>query len=188
MSRKAAAFVLGLALALTAGGVLWWWLQGRAGRVRTSGPGAVEATGPTEKLSVELYFPAGEGLRTERRDLDVTAAPKDRVRKIVTALLAGPVSGGAARPFPEGVILGGVQLGEDGTAYLDMRWEGHAEPPSAGSTEEMQRVYSVVDSVTANVPQARRVVLLWNGVQRDTFSGHLDTSRPLAPNRALVAP
>jgi hypothetical protein len=30
------------------------------------------------------------------------------------------------------------------------------------------------------------VVLLWNGVQRQTFSGHLDTSQPLAPLRELT--
>jgi hypothetical protein len=187
MSRKAAAFVLGLALALIAGGALWWWLQGRAGRAHP-GPGAVETAGPTEKVTMELFFPAGEGLRTERRDLQVTAARKDRIRKIVAALLSGPVSGGAARPFPEGVMLGGVQLGEDGTAYLDLRWEGHADPPASGSTEEMQRVYSLVDSLTANIPEVRQVVLLWNGVQRETFSGHLDTSRPLLPNRTLLVP
>jgi hypothetical protein len=186
MSRRAAAFVLGLALALIAGGALWWWLHGRTGTVLPA-PGPVEA-GPTEKVSVELYFPAGEGLRTEKRDLDVTAAPKDRIRKIVAALFAGPVSSGAARPFPEGVILGSVQLGEDGTAYLDLRWDGHPDPPSSGSTEEMQRVYSLVDSITANVPQAKRLVLLWNGAQHDTFGGHLDTSRPLLPNRSLVLP
>ncbi len=37
-----------------------------------------------------------------------------------------------------------------------------------------------------NVPQATRVALLWNGTQRLTFSGHLDTSRPLFPDRALL--
>jgi hypothetical protein len=52
----------------------------------------------------------------------------------------------------------------------------------------MQRVYSVVDSLTANIPEVKQVVLLWNGVQRETFSGHLDTSRPLLPNRTLVTP
>lgn len=187
MSRKAAAFVLGLALALIAGGALWWWLQGRGGRLRP-GPGPAETGGPAEKVSVELFFPAGEGLRTERRDLEVTASRKDRIRKIVAALLSGPVSGGAARPFPQGVMLGSVQLGEDGTAYLDMRWDGHPDPPAGGSTEEMQRVYSVVDSLTGNVPEVKRVVLLWNGVQRETFSGHLDTSRPLLPNRTLLTP
>lgn len=185
MSRRAAAFVLGLALALIAGGALWWWLQGRGTQARPGAPSPVEA-GPTEKLTVDLFFPADEGLRTEKRELAVTAAPKDRIRKIVAALLSGPVSSGAARPFPEGVMLGSVQLGGDGTAYLDLRWDGHPDPPSSGSMEEMQRIYSLVNSITANVPQATQLVLLWNGAQRETFSGHLDTSRPLLPDRTLV--
>jgi hypothetical protein len=37
------------------------------------------------------------------------------------------------------------------------------------------------------VPQASRVVLLWNGIQRESFSGHLDLSRPLTPDRSLVS-
>jgi hypothetical protein len=44
-----------------------------------------------------------------------------------------------------------------------------------------------VDSVALNVPQASRVALLWNGAQRETFSGHLDLSRPLIPDRAAAA-
>lgn len=187
MSRRAAAFVLGLALALIAGGAFWWWLQGSPAKVRPGAQSPVEA-GPTEKLTVELFFPADAGLRTEKREIEVTSAPKDRIRKIVAALLSGPMSSGAARPFPEGVMLGSVQLGEDGTAYLDLRWDGHPDPPSSGSTEEMQRIYSLVNSITANVPQARQLVLLWNGAQRETFSGHLDTSRPLLPDLTLVTP
>lgn len=187
MSRKAAAFVLGLALALIVGGVLWWWLQGRGGSGRGVGPGE-EAAGPAERIPFELYFPADGGiLRAERRDLEVTAAPKDRIRKVVQALLAGPKSPGTVRPFPDGVALGSVHLSGEGVAYLDLRWEGHEEPPPSGSTEEMQRLYSVINSVTLNVPQARKVVLLWNGLQRITFSGHLDTSEPLGPNRTMLA-
>ncbi|PYQ60097.1 MAG: sporulation protein, partial [Acidobacteria bacterium] len=59
-------------------------------------------------------------------------------------------------------------------------------PPPGGSTEEIQRVYSVVDSIVLGVPQASRVVLLWNGSQRETFSGHLDLSVPLVPDRGLL--
>jgi hypothetical protein len=39
-----------------------------------------------------------------------------------------------------------------------------------------------------NVKEATRVVLLWNGFQRDTFAGHLDSSRPFSPDRSLLAP
>jgi hypothetical protein len=46
----------------------------------------------------------------------------------------------------------------------------------------------VVDSIVLGVPQASRVVLLWNGSQRETFSGHLDLSVPLVPDRGLLGP
>lgn len=187
MSRRAASFVVGFALALLVGAGLWWWLseQDRTGSGRTA---SGEVAQPAEKVGFLLYFPANGGmLRAEPRELEVSSAPKDRIRKILQALLAGPKTPGLVRPFPEGVTLGSVQLGADGIAYVDLRWAEHNDPPSGGSTEEMQRVYSLVDSIALNVPQATQVVVLWNGFQRETFSGHLDMSRPLAPNRAMVA-
>jgi hypothetical protein len=181
MNRRAAAFILGLALALLAGGALWWWLQGRD----RGGPQG-EAAGVEAKqapVPFELWVPDGIGLRVERRELQVTAAPKDRIRRITETLLAPRPDG--ARLFPEGVALAGVQLSQEGTVYVNLVWEGHEEPPPSGSTEELQRVYSLVNSITTNVPEARRVALLWNGMQRPTFAGHLDTSRPLPPDAAL---
>lgn len=187
MSRRAASFILGFALALLVGAGLWWWLSGRTGR-RFGGETQETASQAGEQVGFALYFPSDSGeLRPEPRELKVTEAPKDRIRKVVEALLAGPKGAGLARPFPEGVTLGSVQLSKDGTAYVELRWENHPDPPPGGSTEEIQRVYSVVDSVALNVPQVYRVVLLWNGAQRETFSGHLDLSRPLLPDRPKTA-
>jgi spore germination protein GerM len=187
MSRRAASFVLGLALALILGGGLWWWLSGRPSRHAGGGPGTAAQKG--EPVSFNLYFPAAGGaLRPEVRALQVSLEPKDRIHKVVEALLAGPKAPGLFRPFPEGVTLGSVLLSPDGTAYVDLRWQDHEDPPPGGSTEEIQRVYSVVDSIVLGVPQASRVVLLWNGSQRETFSGHLDLSVPLVPDRGLLGP
>ncbi|HSU84370.1 MAG TPA: GerMN domain-containing protein [Thermoanaerobaculia bacterium] len=184
MSRRAASFVLGLALALILGGGLWWWLSGRPSR--PAGGAAGTAAQKSEPVSFDLYFPSGGGgLRAESRALQVSQEPKDRIRKVVEALLAGPKTPGLARPFPEGVALGSVLLSPDGTAYVDLHWQDHADPPPSGSTEEIQRVYSLVNSIVLDVPQASRVVLLWNGFQRETFSGHLDLSVPLVPDRGL---
>ncbi len=188
MSRRAASFILGFALALLVGGGLWWWLSGRGGgRFGGGGPEAAGEVG--ERVSFNLYFPAaGGGLFAEPRELQVTEAPKDRTRKVVEAVLAGPKAPGLARPFPEGVTLGSVQLSDDGIAYVDLRSADQPDPPSGGSTEEIQRVYSIVDSVALNIPEVHGVVLLWNGAQRETFSGHLDLSRPLVPDRKLATP
>ncbi len=226
MNRRIAGSILGIALLLVLGGIAWWWLNGRAGRRadrRGTAP-ASAAAAATERHAFDLYFPVGSGgLRAERRELAVSEDPKDRIRKVLEAVLAGPGpaavkpaagpggqagakapagaagsagSAGAAdaaamapvRPFPAEVKLGSVQLSADGIAYLDLRWDGHEDPPESGSTEEIQRVYSLVDSVALNVPEVNRVVLLWNGTQRLTFSGHLDTSRALVADRTLLAP
>jgi hypothetical protein len=207
MSRRAAGWVLAIALLLILAILGWWWRAGRAGgRAGRRDAAAGEAgAAASERLAFDLYFPAsGGGLHAERRELQVSQAPKDRIRKVLEAVLAGPAAAAAApaapaapaetsasglvRPFPPEVKLGGVELSADGTAFIDLRWPNHDDPPESGSTEEIQRVYSLVDSVALNVPQVTRVVLLWNGTQRITFSGHLDTSRPLLPDRTLLAP
>jgi spore germination protein GerM len=187
MSRRLAGLILALALLLVVGGLLWWWLSGKGHGLLGGKSDQAVAEPSTAPVSLILYFPAdGGALASERRELQVTDAPKDRIRKIVQALLAGPKQRGLYRPFPEGVTLGGLQLA-DGIAYVNLAWEGHDDPPASGSTEEIQRLYSLVDSIGLNVPEARGVVLLWNGAQRADFSGHLDLSLPLAPDRALVA-
>ena len=205
MSRRAAGWVLAAALLLVIGGLAWWWQAGRGGgRAARRGADEGAAGAATERHAFDLYFPAsGGGLRSERRELQVSEAPKDRIRKVLEALLAGPAAGPAAapaaapqgaspaglvRPFPPEVKLGSVELSADGIAFVDLRWPDREDPPESGSTEEIQRVYSLVDSLALNVPQVNRVVLLWNGTQRITFSGHLDTSRPLLPDRTLLAP
>ena len=215
MSRRAAGWILAVALLLVIGGLAWWWQAGRgSGRGARRGAAEGAAGAPTERHAFDLYFPAGGGgLRGERRELQVSEAPKDRMRKVLEALLAGPAAAaapaaapragststaaptppaaspaGLVRPFPPEVKLGSVELSADGTAFVDLRWPEHEDPPESGSTEEIQRVYSLVDSLALNVPQVNRVVLLWNGTQRITFSGHLDTSRPLLPDRTLLAP
>ena len=189
MNRRAASFILGLALALLAGGAVWWFLSGRGGGSRTQGEVPAAVGGPTEKVIFNVYFAADGGrLRGEPRELDVTEAPKDRIRKILAALLEGPKQPGLYPLFPKEVTLGSVQLSQDGTAYVDLRSETQPDPPASGSTEEMQRVYGIVNSIVLNVPQATHVVLLWNGFQRESFSGHLDMSRPLEADRTLVAP
>jgi germination protein M len=190
MNRRAASFILGLALAFLVGGTIWWFLAGRSGGPRAPGAGPAAVGGPTEKVIFNVYFAADGGkLRGEPRELDVTEAPKDRIRKILTALLAGPSSKqpGLYPLFPPEVTVGSVQLGQDGTAYVDLRWPEQPDPPASGSTEEMQRVYGIVNSIVLNVPQATQVVILWNGTQRESFAGHLDTSRPLPKDSTLLA-
>ena len=191
MNRTAAKIILALLAIVVVGGGIWL-IASRDAKKGLSGVLEKLTGAPppgTEKITVSLYFPGpGEYLIPERRVLDVLPDPKDRIRKIAEGVLEGPRQSDLGRSFPEGITVGGVLLGADGTAYIDLRSETLPDPPSSGSLAEMQRVYSLVDSIALNVEQASRVALLWNGVQRESFSGHLDTSRPFAADRSLLAP
>ena len=147
---------------------------------------------------MELFFPGpGQYLYAERRpilpaptgeeDLQSVQDVRSEVRRVVEALLAGSPSAGRSAPLPEGVTLTSVYLGVGGVVYLDFQGPEGGPPPSTGSMAELLTVYSVVNSVTRNVPEVEAVVLLWNGNQQTTFSGHVDTSRPLTSNPRLLA-
>ena len=180
--------LLGAVVLVAVIGLLWWLFAPRQAAPPAESPGAEEAV-VGEPISFTLYFPGPRGqLEAEERDLAVADAPRGRARALVLALLEGPRTRGLFRPFPEKVGLLDVYLGADGVIYVDLGGEETADPPPSGSLEEMARVYSLVETLTYNLPEVQRVALLWNGVQRETFAGHLDTSRPLGPKDDLLSP
>jgi hypothetical protein len=180
-------------LALAAAGVvvvvallLVWWLRRPATAPGAAGPEAVPGGGGLS-LAVDLYFPSsGFTLVRERRDLPAVEEPQARLEALARALAEGPTTPSLHAPLPPGVEVRLVHLAPDGTVYVDLASEEGAEPPPSGTTEELLRVYSLVNTLLLNVSEARSAVLLWNGVQRPTFSGHLDLTHPLLPDPSLV--
>lgn len=158
----------------------------QAGGGETPTPPAVE-----RRLPVDLYFPGADGrLHPERRELLASDRPEEQVRTLLAALLAGPEEDGNLPVFAESygeVEVAAVLFGRDGVVLVDLHGPDGAPPPGGGSRQEIVTVYSLVNSIALNVGAARRVALLWNGNQRPSFAGHVDTSRPLAPDAGLVA-
>ena len=135
-----------------------------------------------------LYFP-GEGGRLygETRLLPASETIDREVMGLVSALLAGPENTSLRPPMPENVRLRSAFTLADGTVVLDLEAPDGGNPPAVGSQREMLMVYSLVETVIRNLGAVEQVALLWNGQQRRTLGGHLDVSRPLASNPALVA-
>jgi hypothetical protein len=165
----------------------WWWWQRRGAGGTGEGPGPRADEVQTLDLAVTLYFPTqGTVLAAEPHQMAVPDDPERQILALARSLLEGPENPDLAAPMPPGVEVRSVHLGDDGVAYVDLAAPDAAEPPAAGSTEERLRVYSLVNTLALNVPTVERVVLLWNGEQRASFSGHLDTSRPLPPDTSLI--
>jgi len=201
MSRRAAAITIAVVCLAALAALGWWRFAGRAARearlpesaaapapnaspTATPDPGA----GELPAWSVRIYFPGSDGLLyPETRELHAADDPQQRLRALLAAVLAGPEDTALQPPLPHGVEIDAAFLGTDGVAYLALRSADHPAPPSAGSQYEMTSIYSLVDSIALNVDGAKRVVLLWNGSQLESFGGHLDTSRPLEPDTSLLA-
>jgi len=141
-----------------------------------------------EAPEVTLLFPGADGrLHPEVRRLVLAETARERIAGLVRALLAGPEGEDLAAPLPALVEVGTVFVDSAGIAYLDLRGPDGAEPPPSGSQTELLAVYSLVNTILFNVEEARAVVILWNGTQRPSLAGHVDTGRPLRSNPRLMA-
>ena len=151
--------------------------------------GEVELVAEGEDFFATLCFPASDGLlRCEPRAIPAAGSVEETAAVIVQALIDGP-------PHPDEEMFPvlppevGLQAFDlvNGVAYVDLTVArtGTAlrfERPAMGLREELLAVYSLVNSLTASNLGIERVVLMWNGEQRLTFAGHVDTSRPLLPD------
>ena len=137
--------------------------------------------------SVVLYFPSyPEGkLRAETRTLALTAGDSDRIRQVALALVEGSQQESAAA-LGAGADLRAVFLTSDGTAYLDFSSAALAGL-TPGIKSETLAVYSIVDSLAANVAAVKRVKILVQGQEVDTLDGHVDLTNDFVPDLTRIA-
>jgi hypothetical protein len=189
MSRRAALLLIGGLVLLAVLSLVWRACSGGStdeivveGGIESDAP-----AGPDSTRSALLYFPgAGSKLHGEERELPELEEIEGRVRSLVTGVIEGPRSDNLMPAFPPELEIGKILLADDGLVYVDLL-SAAAAPPASGSADEMLSVYSLVNTVMLDLAEIEGVVLLWNGQQRPTFAGHLDTSRPLRPKRDLMA-
>lgn len=137
------------------------------------------------QVAVTLYFPDYNTgtLDEESRQIALASNSEDRIRQIILALVQGSEHG-RPRPLPSSAALRAVFLAADGTAYLDFSSDITQDFP-IGIESETLAVYSVVDSLAANIPAVQRVKFLVQGQEVDTLAGHADLTGFYAPNTAV---
>lgn len=193
MTRRWAGALIALAAIVLAASV-WLFVRGDGRRTDASDAApsgeapegsvpeapAEEPAEPAESFNARLFYPASnDRLMPEERALASGESPAARARALLAALLQTAPAAPRLPPFPIAIEVGRVLLLEDGTLVADLRSAEAADPPASGSTVETLRVYSLVHTLLRNVPEAKQVVLLWNGRQRASFAGHVDTARAL---------
>lgn len=179
--------VLWIALAAVAlVAVLVWLLVALSGSRPGPGVEVVEelpTPTPAPEQRILLLFTSGDGLlHPELRPVPLPAETTERVRVVVGELLAGSRENRIS-PVPYPAELLGVFVDRSGRAYVDLT---PPPEPLGGSHTELLFAYAVVDSVLFNCPELEAVQLLFGGSEVATLTGHLDLSRPLRLNKALI--
>lgn len=139
-----------------------------------------------ERREVTLWLPAPAGkIAPTAVEVESAAEPKARIEALLRTLLTATPAPPLSPLFATEVKLVSTLRGADATLYVDLAGAEGAPPPASGSELELQRVYSIVHTVVRNEPSVARVVLLWNGEQRLSFCGHVDTGHALVPRAEL---
>jgi hypothetical protein len=195
VTPRAKILLLILLVALAAGG---FYLRALAKRVFREPPQhaeeaarakldqfALQPNNGTTQLAT-LYFPAlNEGkLMAESRSITWAQSDADRVRQVVLALAEGSHQG-YGRAFAASTTVRAVFLAADGTAYIDLSNDilSDFEP---GIQSETLAVYSLVNSVTVNIPSVKRVQFLIQGQEVETLDGHADLTAAFSPDPTRV--
>lgn len=136
---------------------------------------------------VQLFYEGSDmRLAAEKREVALPENPAGAIPMVIRELLKGSVNEAVPRLFPEDTQLRAAYLLPDGTVLVDLGGDTLREGWSTGAHQELMAMYSVVQTVTANFPQARRVRFLVEGQMRETLGGHVALSRPVSVPRALV--
>jgi germination protein M len=143
------------------------------------------AAGQTQVIT--LYFPsyAGGDLTGETRSLKLSSDNIKAIRQVLLALIEGSHQGHGNALSPSTTIRA-VFLAADGTAIVDFSQEALADF-QPGIESESLAIYSIVDSLCANIPQVKEVKFLVQGQEVQTLDGHIDLTGSFAPEPSLIA-
>jgi len=180
--RRNVAIYAALAVFLVGGlGVLFFvgprWLS-----TPVENPVQVPAVAEARKIHVRLFYVAEDGQHLLPVDQEVPngETTTEQAKRLIEAALTPPPSPYVSA-IPSGTKLRALFLTGKGEAYIDLSNEVQKDH-SGGTTGEILTVYSLVDTLTANLPAITGVQLLIDGKETDSLAGHLDLRRPLEQN------
>jgi germination protein M len=139
-------------------------------------------------MMVKMFFPAASGdvlLTAEDESIFKSAELNNRARQILQKLEEGPHSGTMFLSLPKDTKLDDLFISEQGTAFVDFS-NAIAMNHSGGVENELSTIYSIVDSLTYNLPEIKQVKILVGGVEKETLAGHCLLLLPLEMDLSMT--
>jgi hypothetical protein len=132
-------------------------------------------------MTVKIFFPAAAGdtlLLAEDQMIFKSADLSNRARQILQDLQTGPQAETMLPPFPKDTKVQDIFISGQGTAIIDFS-DVLATAHPGGVLNELATIYSIVDSLTYNLPEIKQVKILIGGVEKETLAGHCLLLLPL---------
>ena len=156
-------------------------------RKTTETPANLNAANKVAMRLVRLYYESPQMLLSgEPRNVALPESTAAAIPVVMRELLKGPAVQTSLRLLPSDTVVRGAYLLPGGTAIIDLGGPTLSGGWGTGSHQELMAVFSLVQTVTANFADARRVRILINGSPAETLGGHVSLSRSLVPMPSLV--
>ena len=139
-----------------------------------------------EKRIVTLYFSEQEEeyLVGEKREILKRGKVEEEAKETIIELIKGP-KGSFIPTLPSRTKLLTLQIDQEGLAKVNFDPVLSKEHPG-GSSAEMMTIYSIVNSLTLNFPQIKRVQILIDGKPVESIAGHISLMQPISSNLNIV--
>jgi spore germination protein GerM len=183
-SRRKGVFILALLIGIGIGiGALFLIRQGK---VRVFKPEVTKQIASREQKNVILYFSDEEGefLVGERNRITKRDRVDEEAKELVAELIRGP-KGRLIPTLPSETRLLNLHVDENGMAKVSFSKAFTADHPG-GSSAEIMTVYSIVNTLTTNFPQIKRVQILVEGKEIESIAGHLSLMKPISSKPDLI--
>ncbi|HYR44870.1 MAG TPA: GerMN domain-containing protein [Terriglobia bacterium] len=144
---------------------------------------------PTDPaIMVKIFFPAATGdtlLVAADQTIFKSAEVGNRARQILQKLQEDPQVDTLLPPLPKDTKVQDIFISEQGTAFIDFS-NAIATGHPGGVLNELATIYSIVDSLTYNLPEIKQVKILVGGVEKETLAGHCLLLLPLEMDLSIT--
>jgi spore germination protein GerM len=149
----------------------------------------INAANKVSVRPVHLYFESPDMLLgAETRNIALPESPAAAMPMVVRELMKGPSKPPLGRVFPADTVVRGTYLLPGGTVIVDLGGATLTQGWGTGSHDELMSAYALVQTLTANFADARRVRIVVNGTPAETLAGHLSLAGSLTPRAAILDP
>ena len=144
---------------------------------------------PTDPpVPVKIFFPSQDNsvlLGTEDSTIFKSTEIINRAKQILEKVQQGPTLPSLGAALPKDAKVDGIFISEKGTAFIDFNNLIVTNHPG-GILNEQATIYSVVNSLTYNIPEIQEVKILIGGTEKETLAGHILLLLPLQMDLSIT--